>query len=445
MANRNTGINKDEEDNNYDVVPCLNQTLNEVQEPEFTGMSNEVDHHYDDFSNLWSAAQTVPPSSHSNPETPNESVFKANPAAEPMTRIVSEPSLGPLSQRHQQDLTFGYHGLPASQQPQQAMLASLNRSVTIDKSQENETSASESKNAFPPLFSPICDQAGLDFGTHSKKYRQFDIPTSNMRTSTISTRRGNCAVSQSSENDTSLFRTSQFHRSVSGASQTSMPSMTNPSMIGTCVSDFPNQPHNKVEQYLPDSWPNITQIPGEPFSYGFAIDANRPTSMCCSPLDETAPLLGNTQRMYSHLGNHPNMTRDRFLPHRSTYGPMVQQPTYLPESVLAPPKGSTPTQDSRPSTKRSESYTGLRSQRAKRPLLNDDKISIATGTPSFKKQNSGVMTAQEEQLCIQKILTAMYDTSRAQDNPGMVSTWKSQVNDSEAIEKVAHDLLVRAS
>ena len=381
-----------------------------------------------------------PISSQSNPETPKgQFEFSLGDSAPAMTRFFSEQSglasLNPKQADHSDNV---HQTLLKNQQQKHQLMANPNQLMATPMSRTNShqgwtpnagTMASSEDNSLPtPAISYNQHQAGLDAGVQNG----FGARHSYIRTP---------------------LRPSGLRNSLSSQPATIYPSNSevaepNPQFMQT-IADNPTT-HELPHRYRNRRYTDAQVLPrieaANPYSI---LDQNQAYGGFMGDLTNYA----DPARVYS-LSNPP-----RSVYHSQGMNGTFVHPTadsYQPMSgMLMPPPTNIPTYINRPhhlqptlgqrihhTMKRMDITSDPSPQRVRHQSVEETGKSKGVRNQERKETPPSTLTPENYDEYYRKTLAAMYDTSHAQDNAGMISTWKTQMADSEAVEKIAHDLLV---
>lgn len=395
----------------------------------------------DDTSHkLESATIAAPPSSRSNPETPKEQFdFSLGDLAPTMTRYLSEQS-GLAS------LTPGHSNHPDSVQRdniRQSMAkvqhhdhplawTSMRRSSSRGWSSQVGAIASSADGSHSmPAMSCNPHQEGLDLGAQ----HGFGARHSYLRTPVRPSSLRNIVSANSISPQPADIYSSVTQ--VVGPNQHFVQPIPDTSIAQENLNTLRNRRHTDTAMFSRNSlinpYPMVDQGPvyggiiGGPTNYA---DSNQQYSPFNIP--RSVP---HNYGMHGHL-IHPSADSHQHI------NRIFQQQRMDSSVYNLQPQESAFEHRMHTTMKREDPSSNSGPQRVSYQTMEETEASKIVQTKNLDDTSSAPTTAEERELYINKILSAMYDTSRAQDNAGMISAWKTQMNDKEAVEGIARDLLV---
>lgn len=415
-------------DNNESTYKLNHHLANQDSELDLVGdsMSHKLE----------STTIAAPLASQSNPETPKEQFdFTLGDFAPTMTRIFSEQSgLASLNPNHS-DHPDNVHPDNVRQnliknQHQNHQLASvpMRRSDSYVWPQEiGAMKSSADGNLSMPAMSYNQHQAGLDLGAQHgvgarHSYLRTPLRPSGLRNSISS-------------------QPADIYPSVSQVVD-SNPHFMQPTADISTAQEHLHAPRNRRHTDAPifprnpliNPYPMFDQNPmyggfmGSLTSYA---DPNRVYSLPDPP-----------RSVYHSHGMHGNLVHPNADSHQHINGMLLQPPMDLSPYNFRPHQQSVFGQRMQTTMKREELSSNSCPQRVSYQSMEETEVAKGVQTENLDETPLAPITAEEKELYLNKILAAMYDTSRAQDNAGMISAWKTQMNDKEAVEGIARDLLV---
>lgn len=397
----------------------------------------------DDMSNKpESATIPRPPPSRSNPETPKENVNYSQGNSPPeMARFYSEqsglPSLSPghLDHPHIAQQDYFHRSIIKPQRPsQQPPSISMRRPDNSEWGQPMEAIASSAdSNISMQARSYNPHQGGLDLGAqHGYGGRPSHLRTSNRQSGLRNIVSANPVSTQGADIYSSLPHSIQ-------PNQHFMQPMADTSNAQENFHAFRSRRHT-------DSSMSGRNLPMQQFSI---LDQGQVFGGYAGSPDYAGPA-----RSYSP-GYAPGSVSYPYVPGGQFVHPNVDSPQNVnralfqhPMTTSTSPYNLSPHQSSafgnrmHPTMKREDLSSDSSPQRVSYQSVEQAEGSQGAPDRSPEETSSGPKTAEEKKKYIKKILDAMYDTSKAEDNAGMISAWKTQMNDKEAVEAVARDLLV---
>lgn len=367
----------------------------------------------------------APLSSKSNPETPKAQFeFALEDFAPTMTRIFSEQSgLATLNPPHHPE---NVHQPLLRNTQQRGQLSNTMRRSNSSHGWAQDAAAMASFTADSVPNATITyhqHQAGLDFGAQNVRPLHVRTPLrpSSLR-NTLSSANIYQPISEGVEPNP------HFTQSVAGNSNHHENARRNRERRHTDAQYFPR---NQVAGPYTFFKPN--QLYG-----GFAEEVTNhasPAQLYSLPIE--SPQVYHRQEM------NRDLTQPDADSYRSVSGMLVQQPTnnstYLTRPLQYSAFGQrTHTMSKRDIPRSVPAPQGFHFQ----PVEETDSSKGPRNQNPNENVSATIAGEDSDKKYFDKILAAMYDTSRAQDNAGMISTWKTQMNDKEAVEGVARDLLV---
>lgn len=385
---------------------------------------------------LESTTIAAPPPSRSNPETPKENFdFSVGDLAPTMTRFLSEQSgLALLNPSHSDHLDTiqrdNVHQSMITNDNQNHQLASIQmrRSDSSAWSREMGTSASSAdSNLSMPATSYNPHHAGLDLGVQ----HGFGTRHSYIRTPLRPSGLRNSVSAQPADIHPSLPQVvvpqQHFIQPIpdTSTSQEQMHTLRNRRHTDAAISS-PNQSINSYPIF--DQGPVYGGFIGSPASYA---DPSRTYSPAVTP-----------RSVYHPYGMHGQLVHPSADSHQHANRILLQQPIDTATYDLRSHQQSAFGHRMHTSMKREDLSSDSSPLRVGYQTVEETQVSRGAQTKNLDETSSAPNTARQREMYLNKILSAMYDTSRAQDNAGMISAWKTQMNDKEAVEGIARDLLV---
>lgn len=384
------------------------------------------------FERLNPTTIAPPPLSQSISETLKDHVgFSLSEFAPALTRIYSEQSgLASLNPRDS-DHPGNVHQTLIKNQQQKHQVSStpMSRTETYGWAQDTG-SAMSSANSRPPIPAMTIpqNQAELDHNLqHGFGARHSH---SHLRTSLRPSALGSSLSSQLADPFLSISEVTepnnQFTQAYIDTSTAQQPLYAYRNRRHTDTQFFPRN-------HLTTPIPNLQ--PSPLFEDFMGNHAN-----CTGPTRDHSHL-HQARPLYLSQGMHGNFVHPNSDSHQQMHSVLLQQPTIFPP-YIRPHQQSSFGQRMHTNMKREGSSSESCPQRASSQFMGESRVTRGVQTRDPKETSSAPITAEENEAYFQKILAAMYDTSRAQDNAGMISTWKTTMNDKEAVEGIARDLLV---
>lgn len=381
------------------------------------------------FQTLSSTNLSIPPASHSNPETPKEQFeFSLGDVAPSMTRIFSDQSgLASLNAK-QSNHPDNLHSATILNQRHTQHLTStpMRRSESHGRAQEARTSGSSTDGGLPTQVTTYNQpQAGLDHGLQFG----FGARHSYLRT----------PVRPSGLRNSVTTQTTDPHPSVSEILKPNLQPMQAISSLAAAhehTQSYRNRRHTDAQLYPPNLWANTYPFMDQNPVYGGLIGNN---ANYTNAGQNYSPY--QAQSAYLTQGTHGRLIHPKIDSHQQISGMLMQQSPSL-GAYLGPYQQSAFGQHMRTTMKREESASGSRPQRDSYQSIEDSGMAKSGQVQDSDEASLATFTSEQDEMYLNKILAAMYDTSRAQDNAGMISTWKTQMNDKEAVEGIARELLV---
>lgn len=389
---------------------------------------------------LESTTLAVPPPSRSNPETPKEqSDFSLGDLAPPMTRFHSEQgglaSPNPSHSDHPDNVqgdnfrqSVIRSQLPSHQTPPVSMRRSDSRG---NFSQVGAIESSADSNLVTPAMSRNPHQGGLDrsvqhgFGVRHSHSRTPARP-SNLRNIVSA----NSVSAQPADIYPSLPQ-------LGGPNQQYMQPVADPSTAQEHFHTLRNRRHTDTATFSRNPLMNPYPIVDPDPAYGGIIGS---AANYADPSRQYSPF-HIPRSVHDNYGIHGHLIHHGADPHQPINQILLQSPmassTYNlrhQRSAFQPPMHNT--------MKRDDSSPDSGPQRMSHQAMEETEVSQSPQIRNPGEPPSVPKTEKEKQACVNRILSAMYDTSRAQDNVGMISSWKSLMNEKEAIERVARELVV---
>ena len=428
-ANTNLGV--DSESIDSPKYP-LAQTSNQEYETNLIG---------DSMANtLESTTIAAPPPSHSNPETPKEqSAFSPGDLAPSMTRFYSEqggiasPNLSHSDQpdnRQRDDLRQSMirSPYPSHQSPP----GPVRRSDSKGNFSQMEAIASSADSNFamsPMSHSP--HQTGLDLSVqHGRGVRQSHSRTpvrpSNLRNivsaNTISTQPANIYPSLPQ---------------LVGPNQQFMQPIADPSTAQEHLHTLRNRRYTDTSMFSRNSLINPYLMVEQDPAYGGIIGS---PANYADPNRQYSPF--NIPRSVHHsYGIHGHLIHPSNDSHQPINQAQLQSPMDSSTYNLHQHRSAFQ-QPMHPTTKREYSSSDSGPRQMGYQAMEETEVAQIPQLQNPAETSSAPNTEEKKELYVNRILSAMYDFSRTQDNAGMVSGWKTVMADKEAVERVARELLV---
>jgi hypothetical protein len=415
-----TNVNVSNE-STYKHTPQLAQTPKHDSDPDLVG---------DGLFQKSSTTLTAPPSSRSNPETPKEQFeFSLGDFAPAMTRIFSEQSglasLNPRQSNHPENV---HQAMIMNHRQKHHLVSSpMRRSETYRWEEAGATASSSDVALSIPATAYNQHQAGLDFGVPYG----FGARHSHMRTPLRPSNLRNSISSQPSD----------LYPSVSEVSQSNpqfMHAITDPSAAQENGHGYRNRRHTDAELLSRNPFAGTYPVLDNSQMYGGLMgnlgNYADPSRGYSHPYQ--------ARSMYLSQGLQGNLVHPSVDSHQQISGMLLQQPTNVPPFMVRPAQQSAFGQRMHTTMKREPQSSGSCVGQESYQSTEDPEVPKSVQTREPSETLTAPITAEENEMYLNKILAAMYDTSRAQDNAGMISTWKTQMNDKEAVEGIAKDLLV---
>ena len=421
---------------NNESTHTLNHHLAQVSKQDF-----ELDLVGDGIPHKMESATIAAPS-RSNPETPKEQLdFSLGDLAPTMTRFLSEQSglasLNPIHSDHpdsvqrdnlHQSLTKRHH------QNNQYGSIPMRRSDSIERSQQMGTIASSADgNLSMPAMSYNPHYGGIDLGVQHgfgtrHSYLRTPLRPSGLRNSV-------------SANSVSV-QPADIYSSLSSfiePNQQFMQPITDTSTTQEHLHTLRNRRHTDAAMIsrnsLINQYPIFDQSPvyggfiGSPATYAEQRQIYSPAS---------------TPRSVHHsYGVHGNLVHPSADSHQHINRVLLQQPMDISTYNIRPYQQSAFGQRMHTTMTREDLKSDSGPQQVSYQATGETEVYRDVRTKNLDETSLAPTTAEEKESYLNRILSAMYDTSRAQDNAGMISAWKTQMNDKEAVEGIARDLLVR--
>lgn len=404
MAPENLQLRSDKDD--------LNELLN-YEQISNEGVSNQAGDRTEtqEPSDFATTDFLVPPISHSNPETPNEPIdFSFGDDIPLMHRVLSEQSVLPsLSARYQ------------NVQPQ---VRFWNQRYGQDERDER------SQEAGPNALSH--HQAGLE----------LEIPFEGTHQSNIGTPMGLSNLSNT-YTSTSL----NLAQSPSGGNLKHQPQIR--TGIEYPALEYLKEPRGRRHTDAELCSQQYQMAEGNIYNpVNFAAHGiSTSTGPFPDPLSYHSPRPQYSQANESHSPYipshiHGNLAHGNFNSDYYRNELMLEQPTYsfpgytIPDQATYFQQNSNTMKQDKPNPDQDAQSVNYRS------LQNDETSADAqTQRPN---QNAGIpRNSEEDKPYFDTLMASMFDVSQAEDNEGMILTWRNQLNDRDAIAEVARNILVR--
>ena len=393
----------------------------------------------DDMSHkLESTTIAAPPPSRSNPETPKEQFeFSLGDLAPPMTRFLSEQgglaSLTSSQSDHPDNVQREnlHQTMIKSQYPShQIASTSMRRSDSRGNfSQVGAIASSTEGNLSMPAISRNLHQGGLDFGVQPGFGARHSHSRTPLRPSNL---RNIVSANSVSAQPVDIYPSLP---QVVGPNQHFMQPIADTSIAQEHLQTLRNRRHTDaaiLSRNL-NPYPMVDQGP----AYGGFIG---------SPTNYADP-----SRQYSPF-NIPRSVHHNYGMHGHLIHPSADSHQHINQILLQPAMDSSTynlsrqqsafEQPMRTTMKREDPPSDSGPQRVSYQVMEEVEVSKVPQIGNLDEISSAPNTDEEKELYVKKILSAMYDTSRAQDNAGMITAWKTQMNDKEAVERIARELLV---
>jgi hypothetical protein len=414
-------MNVDRDGSSYKHSSHLAQTLKQDHDADPVGDGM--------FQTLSSTNLPVPPSSHSNPETPKEQFeFSIADVAPAMTRIFSDQSglasLNPKQSNHPDNL---HSAMIMNQRHTQHLTSTpMRRSESHGRAQEARTFGSSADSGLPAQTTPLNQpQAGLDLGLQfgfgaRHSYLRTPVRPSGLRNSVTTRSADYPSVSE-----------------VPKPNLQPMQAISSTSSAQEHMQSYRNRRHTDAQLYPPSLWANTYPGVDQNPMYGGLMGNN---ANYTNPAQTYSPY--QAQSVYLTQGPHGRLLHPKIDSRQQISGMLMQQPASLAPYNISPYQQSAFGQRMRTTMKREEPASGSCPQRDSYQSIEDSGVARSSQIQDSDETSLATFTSEQDEMYLNRILAAMYDTSRAQDNAGMISTWKTQMNDKEAVEGIARELLV---
>lgn len=157
-------------------------------------------------------------------------------------------------------------------------------------------------------------------------------------------------------------------------------------------------------------------------------------------------------RQYSPFNNIPRSVHHSYGIHGHLIHPSNDPHQPINQALLQSPMDSSTynlhqhrsafQQSMHPTMKREDSSSDSGPQRMSYQAMEETEVPQLPQIQNPNETFSVPDTEEKKEGYVNRILSAMYDFSRTQDNAGMISGWKMVMTDKEAVERVARELLV---
>ena len=384
-----------------------------------------------DISSVVATDIHAPPISQSNPETPNEPFdFSFEEFAPLMIRNSSEQSILPsLTSKYQNTQTQVRSISQRFDQP--VTSTKLNNAGNRDKSQDRGPTT-----PYTPATSAISwgqnhHQAGPDMGTPFELgARQSHIRTP-IRPSGL--RNSYSALSPDIAQSPSRLNQSRHQQIRANMETLALDHLTEFRGRRRTDADMCSHQPRMIESNIYNSGHYAAQSVAT--STNHLADQSRypsPHSQYSHPYGSLTPYIPS--HIHGNIAQGNSNWRGNEL--------LLQQPTSTFPHQMPPSQTSAYLQQSLSMMKREEPSPDRETLSVNYRSLNTAEIAMDTQTRIHDQDIEAPRNDVEDKPYFDTIMASMFDISQAEDNEGMVLTWRNQLNDRDAIAEVAANLLV---
>lgn len=388
-----------------------------------------------DHSSIVTTDIPAPPISHSNPETPNEPLdFSFEDFTPLMNRVSSEQSLLPsLTSKYQNVQPQARSASQRLDQP--ATSVKLSHSENHDKSQDRRSMTPHASATSTVSWSQNHHQAGLDIGNSLELgARQSHIRTP-IRPSTLR----NSYPALSPDISQPPFRANQSRNQPTRAS--------NQTLALDHLTEFRGRRHTDADscsrqpRMLESNIYNSSHYAAHNVvtSSGHFSDQSRYPS----PHQQYSQPYGS-HPSYIPSQIHGNITHGNANPNWRGNELLLQQPPNAFPHHMVPSQPSTYFQHNLSMMKQEEPSPDRGTKSVNYRTLNNAETAMDTQIHDLDQDTEAPRNEAEDKPYFDTIMASMFDISQAEDNEGMILTWRNQLNDRDAIAEVAANLLVSA-